>query len=56
MIKMERNALDESAKRVMEYKLERKALDKKTKKTNANKKQKQNRIIERSLERNALFC
>ena len=29
---MERNALDESAKRVMEYKLERKALDKKNKK------------------------
>ena len=29
---MERNALDESAKRVMEYKLERKALDKKKQK------------------------
>ena len=37
---MERNALDESAKRVMEYKLERKALDKKTKKNQTQTKNK----------------
>ena len=58
---MERNALDESAKRVMEYKLERKALDKKKNKKcwrgkqnakqNAGKKNKKCW----SLERNALF-
>ena len=55
---MERNARDESAKRVMAYKLERKALDKKKtkKRTKRKKQQQQNRIIERSLERNALFC
>ena len=57
---MERNALDESAKRVMEYKLERKALDKKKQKNVGGAGKTQNKTLEKnkkcwSLERNALF-
>ena len=58
---MERNALDESAKRVMEYKLERKALDKKKKQKmlegQAKRKTKRWKKNKKcwSLERNALF-